>query len=116
MAMDGLPEVVSPSDRVPEQLLQATPILKRRRRRNREFLAKKGSVLGVSTPRGKYRRRGCRGDPPRSQEASWRSLGWGRARDPPGLWWWPPLPPLVIPEGSLTLIFNIIFPEFFGHF
>src|SRR3954465_16077264 len=84
MAMDGLPEGVSPSGRGPEQLLQAAPILKRRRRRNREVLAKKGSVLGVSTPRGKYRRRGCRGDPPGSQEASWRDLGWGRARDPPG--------------------------------
>src|SRR3954466_5527233 len=58
MAMDGLPEGVSPSGRVPGQLLQAAPILKRRRRRNREVLAKKGSVLGVSTPRGKYRRRG----------------------------------------------------------
>src|SRR3954464_7489212 len=58
MAMDGLPEGVSPSGRVPEQLLQAAPILKRRRRRNREVLAKKGSVLGVSTPRDKYRRRG----------------------------------------------------------
>src|SRR3954470_3088236 len=116
MAMDGLPEGVSPFGRVPGQLLQAAPILKRRRRRNREVLAKKGSVLGVSTPRGKYRRRGRRRDPPRSQEASWRGLGWGRAREPPGLWWWPPLPPLVIPEGSLTLIFNIIFPTFFGHF
>src|ERR1041384_3782350 len=58
MAMDGLPEGVSPSSRVPEQLLQAAPILKRRRRRNIEVFAKKGSVLGVSTPRGKYRRRG----------------------------------------------------------
>src|SRR3954468_2875819 len=43
------------------------------------------SILGVSTPRAKYRRRGCRGDPPGSQEDSWRDLGWGRARDPPGL-------------------------------
>src|ERR1041384_2318807 len=70
MAMDGLPEGVSPSGRVLEQLLQAAPILKRRWRRNREVRAKKGSVLGFSTPRGKYRRRGCRGDPPGSQEAS----------------------------------------------
>src|ERR1041384_2440734 len=85
MAMDGLPEGVSPSGRVPGQLLQAAPILKRWRRRNREVLVKKGSVLGVSTPRGKYRRRGCRGDPPGSQEASWRGPGWGRTRDPPGL-------------------------------
>src|SRR4051812_40700038 len=84
MAMDGLPEGVSPSDRVPEQLLQAAPILTRRRRYRGEF-AKKGSVLGLSTSRGKYRRRGASRDPPGSQEASWRDLGWGRARDPPGL-------------------------------
>src|SRR3954469_9560525 len=58
MAMDGLPEGVSPSGRGLEQLLQAAPILKRRWWRNREGFAKKGSVLGVSTPRGKYRRRG----------------------------------------------------------
>src|ERR1041384_3404905 len=57
MAMDGLLEGVSPSGRVPEQLLQAAPILKRQRR-NREEFAKIRSVLGVSTPRGKYRRRG----------------------------------------------------------
>ena len=57
MAMDGLPEGVSPSGRVPEQLLQAAPILKRRRRRNREGFATKGFRPGVSDPRGKYRRR-----------------------------------------------------------
>src|ERR1043165_8367787 len=65
MAMDGLPEGVSPSGRVPEQLLQAAPILKRWRWRNREEFAKKGSVLGVSTPRGKYRRRGASMGPTR---------------------------------------------------
>src|SRR3954470_5000141 len=59
MAMDGLPEGVSPSGRVPEQLLQAALILKRQQRRNREGFAKKGSVLVVSDPRGKYRRRGA---------------------------------------------------------
>ena len=85
MAMDGLPEGVPPSGRVPRQLLHAAPILKRRRRRNKEEFAKIRSVLGVSTPRGKYRRRGASRDPPGSQEASWRSLGLGRARDPPGL-------------------------------
>src|SRR4051794_11153872 len=41
--------------------------------------------IRVSTPRAKYRWRGHRGDTPGSQEASWRGLGWGRARDPPGL-------------------------------
>src|SRR3954463_8078999 len=52
---------VPPSGRVPEQLLQAAPILKRRRRRYRGEFAEKRSILGVSTPRAKYRRRGHRG-------------------------------------------------------
>src|SRR3954466_6417971 len=65
MAMDGLPEGVSPSGRVPEQLLQAAPILKRRRRRYREVFAKIRSVLGVFTLRAKYRRRGAPGGPTR---------------------------------------------------
>src|SRR3954469_18834701 len=85
MAMDGLLEGVPPSGRVPGQLLQAAPILKRRRQRYRGEFAKVRSILGVSTPRAKYRRRGRRGDPPGSQEASWRDLGWGRTRDPSGL-------------------------------
>src|ERR1041384_363449 len=101
MAMDGLPEVVSLFGRVPEQLLQAAPILKRRRRRNREEFTKKGSVLGVSTQRGKYRRRGRRGDPRGSQEGPRRGPGWGRASSPPGCLVVPPLPFLMIPEGSV---------------
>src|ERR1041384_6887860 len=36
-----------------------SPDLKRRRRRNRGGFAKKGCCVGVSTPRGKYRRRGA---------------------------------------------------------
>src|SRR3954469_13203763 len=63
MAMDGLPEGVPPFGRVPEQLLQAAPILKRRRRRYRGEIAEKGLILGVSTPRAKYRRRGAPGEP-----------------------------------------------------
>ena len=38
---------------------------------------------------------------------------------PPALlavWWWPPFHLLVIPEGSLMLIFNIIFLKFSDHF
>src|SRR3954469_9107972 len=58
MAMEGLSEGVSPSGRVPEQLLQAAPILKRRRWQNREGFAKKGSVSKGFRTRGKYRRRG----------------------------------------------------------
>src|SRR4051812_49309042 len=92
MAMEGLPEGVSPSGRVPEQLLHAAPILKRRRRRNREGFAKKGSVSKGFWTRGKYRRKGGREDPQGSQEAPWRSTGWGRARHPPGCVVVAPLP------------------------
>src|SRR3954468_2641764 len=79
MAMDGLPEGVPPSGRVPGQLLQATPILKRRWRRYREGKEKKKSKFRVSLTRGKDRRRGPRGGPQGSQDGSWRGLGWGRA-------------------------------------
>src|SRR3954467_6750030 len=65
MAMDGLPEGVSPSGRVPEQLLQVAPILKRWRRRYRGEFSKMRSVLRVSTPRAKYRRRGASRGPTR---------------------------------------------------
>src|SRR3954462_5482092 len=65
MAMDGLPEGVPPSGRVSGQLLQAAPILKRQRRRYRGEFARKRSILGVSTPRAKYRRRGVLGGPTR---------------------------------------------------
>src|SRR3954468_6548439 len=65
MAMNGLPEGVPPSGRVSEQLLQAAPILKRRRRRFRGEFAKVRSILRVSTPRAKYRRRGAPGGPSR---------------------------------------------------
>src|SRR3954464_9473819 len=63
MVMDGLPEGVSPSGRVSEQLLQAAPILKRRRWRNREEFAKNGYVSKGFRTRGKYRRRGESGGP-----------------------------------------------------
>src|SRR4051812_23731751 len=62
MAIDGLPEGVPPSGRVPGQLLQAAPILKRRRWQYRGEFARKRSILGA-TPRAKYRRRGAPGGP-----------------------------------------------------
>src|SRR4051812_21826672 len=105
MATDGLPEGVPLSGRVPEQLLQAASILKWRRRRYRGEFAEKRSILGVSTPRAKYRQRGHRGDPQGSQEASWRGLGWSRAME---LYVDPmvaPLRSLVIPEASGSLIY-----------
>src|SRR3954466_9977135 len=110
MAMDGLPEGVPPSGRVPGQLLQTTPILKRRRRRYRGEFTKFRSILGVSTPRAKYRRRGAPG---------------GLTRKPGSLlapgtllvsWCWPSSSALVIPEASVALIFYIFFPEFLEHF
>src|SRR4051812_10476516 len=59
MAIDGLPEGVPPSGRVPGQLLQASPILKRRSRWYREENGNSKSILGVSSSGGKYRRRGA---------------------------------------------------------
>ena len=116
MAMDGLPEGVPPSDRVPGQLLLAAPILKRRRRWYREENGKSRSILGVSSSGGKYRRRGHREGPQGSQEAPWRGLGWAAPGTLLESLWWPPSPPLVIPEASGMLIFYIIFPKFIGHF
>ena len=45
MAMVKLPEMNPPSVRMPGQGLLAAPILKRRRGRNIEEIAKKGSVI-----------------------------------------------------------------------
>src|SRR3954466_9861831 len=87
MEVDGLPEGVPPSGRVPRQLLLAAPILKRRRRYRGEF-AKVRSILGVSTPRAKYRRRGA----PGGHMAARRLPGVPQGGAAPGtllesLWW-----------------------------
>src|SRR3954464_14903221 len=58
MAMEGLPEVVPPSGRVPGQLLLAAPIFKRRQQRYREEIGNKRSILGISSAGDKYRPRG----------------------------------------------------------
>src|SRR3954464_3809153 len=84
MAMEGLPEVVPPSGRVPGQLLLAAPILKRQRRRYREEFGNKRSILGVSSKGAKYRPRGHRGGPPGTQEGRWRALPPGRSTRAPG--------------------------------
>ena len=116
MAMDGLPEGVPPSGRVPQQLLQAAPILKRLRWRYRGEFPEKRSILGVSTPRAKYRRRGHRGDPPVSQEGPWRALGWGRASCLPGWLVVALLRSFGVSEASVALIFYLIFLDFLEHF
>src|SRR3954467_6311617 len=81
------------------------------------FPQKRVFCLGVSTPRGLYRRRGAsRGHPGQPGGC----LARPRVGVAPGTllapWWWSRLSPLVIPEASCPLIFNIIFAEFFGHF
>ena len=67
MEMEGLPEVNPPSDRVPGQRLLAAPILKWRRRRNKEEIGKRASSFRVSSVRGKYRRKGAARGPPGAQ-------------------------------------------------
>ena len=105
MAMDGLPEGVPPSGKVPEQLLQAAPILKwRQRRPYRGEFAEKRSILGVSTPRAKYRRR----RPSRGPGAAQGGAAPGTLLTD---WWVPPVPPAYIyPSGWKPLI-SISFPR-----
>ena len=115
MAMEGLPEVVSLSGRVPGQLLLAAPILKRRRRRYREEFGNNKSILGVSSAGAKYRPKGA----PRGAT---RQPGGQLAcpRGAPGTLlgpvWWPSCQVLVIPKASGMLFFYIIFLEFLEHF
>src|SRR4051812_38857226 len=59
MEMEGLPEVVPPSGRVPGQRLLAAPVLKRWRRRYREEFGKKTSILGITFAGAIFRRRGA---------------------------------------------------------
>src|SRR4051812_4711011 len=117
MAMDGLPEGVPPSGRVPGQLLLEAPILKRRRRRRyREENGNSRSILGVSSACTKYRPRGApRGatGQPGGCPASPRGAALGTLLES---LWALSLPSLVFLEASGTQIFYIIFPEFLEHF
>src|SRR3954470_14749768 len=78
MEMEGLPEVIPPSGRVPGQRLLAAPILKRRRR-YREEIGKKTCIFGVSSMGVIYRRRGAARGPTRGPGAPWRDQALGRA-------------------------------------
>src|SRR3954471_7158862 len=71
MVMEGLPEVNPPSCTVPGQRLLAAPILKQRRRRNREGIGKKGSSSEDFWKGGKYRRKGAARGPPGSPGTPW---------------------------------------------
>src|SRR3954468_1153321 len=102
VAMDGLPEGVPPSGRVPGQLLLAAPILKRRRRRYREENGNRRSILGVSSAGTKYRPKGApRGATGQPGGCLAHPRGGGGARDPPGALVGPSL---VLREASGTLI------------
>src|SRR3954469_976273 len=74
----------------------------------------KGSGIRVSSAGVKIGPKGGTRGPEGSQEGARRGLGWGRARDPSESLWWPSLPSLVIPEASGTLIFYIIFRNFWS--
>src|SRR4051812_42828629 len=71
MAMEKLPEVNPPFGRVPGQRLLAAPILKRRRRRNKEGIGKKASLPECFWTGGRYRRKGAARGPPGSPGAPW---------------------------------------------
>src|ERR1041385_211071 len=114
MAMDGLPEGVASPGRVPKHLLQAAPILKRRRRRYRGEIAKEGFSFRVSVTGGKYRRRGHREGPQDSQEGAWRGPGWGCATCPPGCLVVALLPSFGDSGSFRCADFLSDFPGFFG--
>ena len=76
-----------------------SPDLKRRWQQYREEFTKIRLILGASTPRAKYRRRGHREGPHGSQDGARRDLGWGRARDPSGVPVVAPLPSFGVSGG-----------------
>ena len=113
MVVEKLPVVVLPSGRVPGRVLLVLPILEARRRRNRDEIAKKGSVLEGFGTRVKYMPKGgTRGGGGAPGVARGGAAPGGRL-GPPRL---PSGPALVFSEAPDTLIFPVFFPEFLGHF
>src|SRR4051812_28247609 len=98
MAMEKLPEMNPPSDRVRGQGLLAAPILKRWRRWNKGEIAEKGSVLEGFFVRDKCRRTGAAKGGLGSPGAPRRVLGWDRATRAPRPLVGPPGPPSGIPK------------------
>ena len=116
MVVERLPVVILPSGRVPGRVLLVLPILEARRRRHRDEITKKGSVLEGFGTRIKYMPKGGisgglggPGAPRRGQEG-------GRATRAPGALVAPLRPYFGRMEASGTLIFYIFFPEFFWQF
>src|SRR3954467_10868273 len=103
MAMDGLPEGIPPSGRVPRQLLLEAPILKRRWRRYKDENGNSRSILGVSSAGTKYRPEGAHRVARRVPGAPWVCVG--ASGTLLGPWWVHSLPSLVLREASGTRIF-----------
>ena len=116
MVVEKLPVVILPSGRVPGRVLLVLPILEARRRRNRDEIVKKGSVLEGFGTRVKYMPKvgisGGLGGP----GALAARPGGGRALWTPGALLAPLRPYFGRMEASGTLIFYIFFPEFFWQF
>ena len=99
MVVERLPVVILPSGRVLGRVLLVLPILEARRRRNRDEIAKKGSVLEGFGTRCKYMpkgvARGAKGGPGGLARRP-------RGGPPPLVAWSPGGPPLALlwPHGS----------------
>ena len=113
MVVEKVPVVILPSGRVPGRVLLALPILEARRRRNRDEIAKKGSVLEGFGTRGNYMPKGSASQGPggpgghlaRPGGGPRRQAAWGPGGPPPAVLW---------QGGSFrNAVFYIIFPEFF---
>ena len=113
MAVERLPVVILPSGRVPGRVLLVLPILEARRRRNRDEIAKKGSVLEGFGTRCKYIPKGSASRGPGGPGGLPARLEGGRATRAPGALVAPLRLPFGCVEPSGTLIFYIFFPEFF---
>src|SRR3954469_23741513 len=92
MVVERLPVVILPSGRVPGRVLLVLPILEARRRRNRDEIAKKGSVLEGFGTRVKYIPKGGisgglggPGGPRRGQEGGRHQGAWSPGGPPPAL-------------------------------
>ena len=114
MVVERLPVVILPFGRVSGRVLLVLPILEARQWRNRDEIAKKGSVLEGFGTRCKYMPKGASAEPMGAQAPPRRGPG-GATRAPGAL-----LAPLWLyfgyREASGTLIFYIIFSGFFWQF
>ena len=115
MVVERFPVVILPSGRVPGRVLLVLPILEARRR-NRDEITKKGSVLECFGTRCKYMPKGA-SEEARGARAPWRrDQEGGRPLWSPGAPVGPLWPYFGRMEASGTLIFYIFFPGFFWQF